>query len=88
MPLQNADINDKLKVAELRVDVHTPAHFRAAILVDFGSANDASNIHSSSLLTGDLGIDGFLTNVIHELLDTLPLDHASYTPLMELLLPL
>ena len=41
-------------------------------------------MRGSALLVGDLGIDGFLSNVVYELLDIFPLDHPSYGPLMDL----
>jgi hypothetical protein len=38
-----------------------------------------------ALLVGDFGINGFVTNIIDKLLDTLPLDHSAYTELFDLL---
>jgi hypothetical protein len=61
------------------------AEFKFAIVSDFSSASDAHHIHGSALLVGDLGINGFMSNVVNELLDVLPLEHLSYQPLLDLL---
>jgi hypothetical protein len=83
--LQEADLSDKLEIAELQVDTHSMAHFKYTIVSDFGSATDAHFIRGSALLVGDLGIDGFMSNVVNKLLDVLPLEHSSYQPLLDLL---
>jgi len=70
---------------KLQVDIHSPAQFMTAIISDFGSATDASSMHTSALLVGDFGIDGFMSNVVYKLLDVLPLEHSSYRPLFDIL---
>lgn len=52
---------------------------------DFGSADDGNSMTSESLVVGTLGLDGFLSNVVFELLDTLPLNHPNHDELFSLL---
>jgi len=78
-------MNDKLRIAELRVDVNSPSEFKQAILDDFGSASEANDMRTDALLVGELGIGGFVANIIDELLDVLLVGHPSYAELMRLL---
>jgi hypothetical protein len=82
---QDADLKDKLRIAELCVDIHAPSQFEDIIVADFGSATDATAMRTESLLVGALGIDGFLANVVDELLGVLPVEHPSYDELIKLL---
>ena len=83
--LQEAEFKDKLRIAELRVNIHSVNEFEKAIIDDFGSATDASKMRPDALLIGDLGINGYLDNVVDELLNMLPLTHESYAALFDLL---
>ena len=83
--LQEAEFNDKLRIAELHVNIHSINEFEKVIIDDFGSVTDASKMHPDALLIDDLGINGYLDNVVDELLNILPLTHESYTALFDLL---
>lgn len=81
-----AEEEDSLKVVMLKVAYHSAEAFREALSTDFSSLT-SNQINSSHLLTGIYGIDGFITLIIDELLDMLPIEHANYKALMELLGP-
>ena len=83
--LQEAEFNNKLQIAELRVNIHSINEFKKVIIDDFGSATDASKMCPDALLISDLGINGYLDNVVNELLNMLPLTHESYAALIDLL---
>jgi hypothetical protein len=62
-----------------------PSEFKQVILDDFGSASEANDMRTDALLIGELGIGGFVANIIDELLNVLPVEHPSYAELMGLL---
>ena len=73
---QNADEEDALQSLKFRLS--------SGSICDFGGLV-ARDIRSHTLLVGPYGIDGFVTNVVDEVLDTLPLGHPNYRAFMELL---
>jgi len=62
-----------------------PSEFKQVILDDFGSASEANDMRTDTFLVGELGIGGFVANVIDELLNVFPVEHPSYAELMRLL---
>lgn len=80
---QNAEPHDRLQVLGLRVSIHSRQEFVQALLVDFASVTDAAEMSTDRFLVGSDGLTGFLTEIVNELLDVLPLSHPSYQGLME-----
>jgi hypothetical protein len=59
--------------------------FADCLKKDFGSIDDASRMSAMALVMGPHGLNGFLDEIIDPLLDTLPINHPSYSNLMALL---
>ena len=81
---QDADEEDALQSLKFRVSSGSVQALKEILIRDFGGLV-ARDIRSHTLLVGPYGIDGFVTNVVDEVLDTLPLGHPNYRAFMELL---
>ena len=81
-----ANEEDRLQVLHLRVSVDSVVIFQETLISDFGGLT-AESMQFHQLLTGPHGLDGFMSLIIDELLDSLPTTHENYQSLFDLLGP-
>ncbi|KDQ53388.1 hypothetical protein JAAARDRAFT_197537 [Jaapia argillacea MUCL 33604] len=79
-----ADATDRLEISRLHIHTDSISEMAKAMVADFQHCSDSTMMSDSKLLLGEYGIDGFMTNIVNRLLDSMALDDRRYGPLMEL----
>lgn len=81
---KEASKDEELLILKVNLSTSHPDAYRSALVADFGSVNNYSEMKDDRLLVGPLGITGMIEKVFDPLLDELPLDHPWYTELYNL----
>ncbi|KAF6765339.1 hypothetical protein DFP72DRAFT_839194 [Ephemerocybe angulata] len=80
-----ADPASQLQILSLDLSVATLEDFQDALVEDFSTYHDYSQLKDSNILVGPFGITGMIEKVFDPILDSMPLERPEYQAILEAL---